>query len=107
MPCPSPLPRLGNVAATETHQVIETVFRIERARLIAGLVRMVRDVGLAEELAQDAAVTALSEWPKAGVPNNPGAWLMAVAKRRAIDGFRRNVQQRHGETTLRPSPTST
>jgi RNA polymerase sigma factor (sigma-70 family) len=79
------------VAATETHQAIETVFRIERARLIGGLVRMVRDVGLAEELAQDAAVTALCEWPKTGVPNNPGAWLMAVAKRRAIDGFRRNA----------------
>ncbi len=80
------------MAATEreTHQAIETVFRIERARLIAGLARMVRDVGLAEELAQDAAVTALSEWPRTGVPNNPGAWLMAVAKRRAIDGFRRN-----------------
>ena len=79
------------MAATETHQAIETVFRIERARLIAGLARMVRDVSLAEELAQDAVVTALSEWPKTGVPNNPGAWLMAVAKRRAIDGFRRNT----------------
>jgi RNA polymerase sigma factor (sigma-70 family) len=79
------------VAATDTHQAIETVFRIERARLIAGLVRMVRDVDQAEELAQDAAVTALSEWPKSGVPNNPGGWLMAVAKRRAIDGFRRNT----------------
>jgi RNA polymerase sigma factor (sigma-70 family) len=79
------------VAATDTHQAIETVFRIERARLIAGLIRMVRDVDQAEELAQDAAVTALSEWPKSGVPNNPGGWLMAVAKRRAIDGFRRNT----------------
>jgi RNA polymerase sigma factor (sigma-70 family) len=63
---------------------------MEQARLIASLVRMVRDVGLAEELAQDAVVAALSEWPKTGVPNNPGAWLLAVAKRRAIDGFRRN-----------------
>src|SRR5215217_2996175 len=81
---------VGTVAATETHQAIETVFRIERARLIAGLARMVRDVRLAEELAQDAVVTALSEWPKSGIPNNPGAWLMAVAKRRAIDGFRRD-----------------
>ena len=80
MPRPLPLPRLGSVAATDTHQAIETIFRIERARLIAGLVRMVRDVDLAEELAQDAAVTALSEWPKSGVPNNPGGWLMAVAK---------------------------
>ena len=76
-------------ASDATHQAIEAVFRIERARLIGGLVRVVRDVGLAEELAQDAAVIALAEWPKSGVPNNPGAWLMAVAKRRAIDGFRR------------------
>jgi RNA polymerase sigma factor (sigma-70 family) len=85
--------------ATETHQAIETVFRIERARLVAGLVRMVRDVGLAVELAQDALVTALSEWPKAGVPNNPGAWLRAAAKRRAIDGLRRNqmLARKHAE----------
>jgi RNA polymerase sigma factor (sigma-70 family) len=80
---------VGGVAATDTHQAIETVFRIERARLIGGLVGIVRDVELAEELAQDAAVAALSEWPRTGVPQNPGAWLMAVAKRRAIDGFRR------------------
>ena len=77
------------MAATETHRAIETVFRIERARLIAGLARMVRDVSLAEELAQDALVAALSEWPKSGVPARPAAWLMAIAKRRAIDGFRR------------------
>ncbi len=84
---------------TETHHAIEAVFRIERVRLIAGLVRMVRDVGLAEELAQDAVVTALSEWPRTGVPHNPGAWLMAVAKRRAIDGFRRNsiLARKHAE----------
>ena len=87
------------MAATETHQAIETVFRIEQARLIAGLARMVRDVGLAEELAQDALVTALSEWPQTGVPKNPGAWLMAAAKRRAIDGFRRNkmLARKHAE----------
>jgi RNA polymerase sigma factor (sigma-70 family) len=87
------------VAATETHQAIETVFRIERARLIAGLARMVRDVGLAEELAQDALVTALSEWPKAGVPTNPGAWLMAAARRRAIDAIRRDkmLARKHAE----------
>src|SRR5918993_4888414 len=87
------------MAATETHQAIETVFRIERARLIAGLARMVRDVDLAEELAQDAVVTALSEWPKAGVPNNPGAWLMAVPSRRASEGSRRNtiLQRKHAE----------
>ncbi len=85
--------------ATETHQAIETVFRIERARLVAGLARMVRDVSLAEELAQDALLTALSEWPKAGVPKSPGAWLMAAAKRRAIDGFRRDkmLERKHAE----------
>ena len=84
---------------TDTHQAIEAVFRIERARLIGGLVRMVRDVDLAEELAQDAAVIALAEWPRSGVPNNPGAWLMAVAKRRAIDGFRRHsiLARKHSE----------
>src|SRR6188472_2319478 len=81
------------MAAAETHQAIETVFRIERARLIAGLARMVRDVGTAEELAQDALVIALAEWPKTGVPANPGAWLMAAAKRRAIDGFRRDAMR--------------
>jgi RNA polymerase sigma factor (sigma-70 family) len=85
--------------ATETHQTIEAVFRIERARLIAGLARIVRDVSLAEELAQDALVTALSEWPETGLPNNPGAWLMAAAKRRAIDGFRRDkmLARKHAE----------
>jgi RNA polymerase sigma factor (sigma-70 family) len=84
---------------TETQHAIETVFRIEQARLIAGLTRMLRDVGLAEELAQDALVAALSEWPKTGVPANPGAWLMATAKRRAIDEFRRNKmrQRKHAE----------
>ncbi|MEZ0170744.1 RNA polymerase sigma factor [Microvirga sp. TS319] len=87
------------MAAPETHQVIETVFRIEQARLIAGLARMVQDLGHAEELAQDALVTALSEWPKAGIPKNPGAWLMAAAKRRAIDGIRRNqmLARKHAE----------
>jgi RNA polymerase sigma factor (sigma-70 family) len=87
------------VAANETHQAIETVFRIEQARLIAGLARMVRDVSFAEELAQDAHLTALSEWPKSGVPNNPGAWLMATAKRRAIDHFRRDkmLERKHAE----------
>ena len=87
------------MAADETHQAIETVFRIERARLIAGLARMVRDVSLAEELAQDACVVALSEWPKSGVPDNPGAWLMAAAKRRAIDAARRSrmLARKHEE----------
>ncbi len=74
----------------ETHRTIEATFRLERARLIAGLVRVVRDVDRAEELAQDALVTALAEWPRTGVPAKPGAWLMSVAKRRAIDGFRRD-----------------
>ncbi|KQY34145.1 RNA polymerase sigma factor [Rhizobium sp. Root483D2] len=87
------------MAANETHQAIETVFRIEQARLIGGLARMVRDVGLAEELAQDALVTALSDWPVNGVPKNPGAWLMAAAKRRAIDGLRRKTMlaRKHAE----------
>jgi RNA polymerase sigma factor (sigma-70 family) len=74
----------------ETHRAIEATFRIERARLIAGLARMVRNVDLAEELAQDALLVALAEWPRTGVPANPGAWLMAVAKRRAIDALRRD-----------------
>ena len=77
------------MAAGETRQTIEAVFRIERARLIAGLARLVRDVSLAEELAQDALVAALTEWPTSGVPANPGAWLMTTAKRRAIDAIRR------------------
>jgi RNA polymerase sigma factor (sigma-70 family) len=78
------------VTASATHRAIEAVWRIESARLIAGLMRMVRDVGLAEELAQDALVAALEQWPESGVPDNPGAWLMAAAKHRAIDYFRRS-----------------
>ena len=78
------------MTAGETHRAIEATFRIERARLIGGLARVVRDVDRAEELAQDALVVALAEWPRTGVPDNPGAWLMAVAKRRAIDELRRN-----------------
>ncbi|WP_328328760.1 RNA polymerase sigma factor [Kribbella sp. NBC_00382] len=74
---------------TETHGAIDAVWRIESARIIAGVARIVRDVGLAEELAQDALVAALEQWPESGVPNNPGAWLMAIAKRRAIDLIRR------------------
>ena len=77
------------MTAGDPHRTIEAIFRIERARLIAGLVRVTRSVDLAEELAQDALVSALAEWPRAGVPGNPGAWLMAVAKRRAIDALRR------------------
>jgi RNA polymerase sigma-70 factor, ECF subfamily len=78
------------VTASETHRVIEAVWRIESARLIAGLAHIVRDVGVAEELAQDALVAALEQWPESGVPDKPGAWLMGTAKHRAIDLFRRN-----------------
>src|SRR4051812_36963358 len=87
------------MAASEIHQAIETVFRMERARLIASLARFVRDVNLAEELAQDALVAALAEWPRTGVPQKPGAWLTAAAKRRAIDGMRRNkmLAKKHAE----------
>ena len=77
------------MAAGDTHSAIEAVFRIERARLIAGLARVVRDVDRAEELAQEALLVALAQWPQTGVPDNPGGWLMAVAKRRAIDEIRR------------------
>ncbi len=80
------------MTTTDTQRAIEAVWRIESARIIAALARMVRDIGLAEELAQDALVTALETWPESGVPGNPGAWLMTTAKRRAIDVLRR--QQR-------------
>src|SRR5437868_3180029 len=89
------------MTASETHRTIDAVWRIESARLIAGLARVVRDVGLAEELAQDALVAALEQWPKTGVPNNPGAWLMAAAKHRAIDQLRRGkrVERKHEEVS--------
>jgi RNA polymerase sigma-70 factor, ECF subfamily len=77
------------VTVSNVHRAIHAVFRIESARLIAGLARLVQDVGLAEELAQDALVTALERWPESGIPDNPGAWLMATAKRRGIDELRR------------------
>jgi len=84
---------------SEAHKAIEAVWRIESARLIAGLTRIVRDVGVAEELAQDALIIALEKWPETGVPDNPGAWLMATAKHRAIDHFRRNklLERKHEE----------
>jgi len=87
------------VTATDTHRAIEAVWRIESARIIAGLARMVRDVGLAEELAQDALVAALEQWPESGIPDNPGAWLMAAGKHRAIDRLRRSklLERKHGE----------
>jgi RNA polymerase sigma factor (sigma-70 family) len=85
------------VTVTDTHRAIDAVWRIESAKLIAGLARIVRDVGLAEDLAQDALVAALEKWPESGVPDNPGAWLMATAKHRAIDHMRRNtlLQRKH------------
>jgi RNA polymerase sigma-70 factor (ECF subfamily) len=79
------------VTATEIHRTIEAVWRIESARVIAGLTRIVRDVGVAEELAQDALVIALQKWPETGIPDNPGAWLMGTAKHRAIDYLRRGT----------------
>jgi RNA polymerase sigma-70 factor, ECF subfamily len=79
------------VPAIDTQRAIDAVWRIESPRLIAGLTRIVRDVGLAEDLAQDALVAALEQWPASGVPDNPGAWLMATAKHRAIDHFRRSA----------------
>jgi RNA polymerase sigma factor (sigma-70 family) len=82
------------VSSTDVNREIEVVWRIESPRLIAGLVRLVRDVGTAEELAQDALVTALERWPASGIPDNPGAWLMAIAKRRAIDLIRRSERYR-------------
>ena len=87
------------MTATDTHRTIDAVWRIESARLIAGLARMVRDVGLAEELAQDALVVALEQWPQSGVPDNPGAWLMTTAKHRAIDRLRRSklLERKHVE----------
>ncbi|HYH62132.1 MAG TPA: sigma-70 family RNA polymerase sigma factor, partial [Solirubrobacterales bacterium] len=78
----------------DVNRTIEAVWRIESPRLVAGLARIVRDVGVAEELAQDALVAALEQWPEAGVPDNPGAWLMSTAKHRAIDRVRRNEMQR-------------
>jgi RNA polymerase sigma factor (sigma-70 family) len=87
------------VTATETHRTIDAVWRIESPRLIAGLTRMTRDIGVAEDLAHDALVAALEQWPDQGVPRNPGAWLMAAAKHRAIDLFRRRklLERKHEE----------
>jgi predicted RNA polymerase sigma factor len=87
------------MTTSDTHRAIDAVWRIESARVIAGLARIVRDVGLAEELAQDALVAALEQWPESGVPDNPGAWLMAAAKNRAIDRLRRGkmLERKHEE----------
>ena len=88
------------MTGTDTHRTIDAVWRIESPRLIAGLARIVRDVGLAEDLAQDALVAALEQWPESGVPDNPGAWLMAAAKHRAIDLLRRRTLHEHKEADL-------
>ena len=92
------------MTATDIHRTIDAVWRIESARLIAGLARMVRDVGLAEELAQDALVAALERWPQSGVPDNPGAWLMTTAKHRAIDQLRRRklIERKHESLSHEP-----
>jgi len=90
---------IGIVTRTDTHRAIDAVWRIESARLIAGLTRIVRDVGLAEDLAQDALIAALEQWPESGIPEKPGAWLMATAKHRAIDQLRRKtlLDRKHEE----------
>ena len=85
------------MSLSETHRAIDAVWRIESAKLIAALTRVVHDVGIAEDLAQDALVAALEQWPESGVPRNPGAWLMTAAKHRAIDRVRRDklVERKH------------
>ena len=87
------------MTAADTHSAIDTVWKMEAPRLIAGLARIVRDIGVAEDLAQDALVAALEQWPESGVPRNPGAWLMAAAKHRAIDRWRREklLERQHPE----------
>jgi RNA polymerase sigma factor (sigma-70 family) len=87
------------VTVTETQRAVDAVWRIESARLVAALTRMVRDIGVAEDLAHDALVAALQQWPESGIPRNPGAWLMGAAKHRAIDMFRRNklAERKHEE----------
>src|SRR6516162_411354 len=92
------------MAAADITRAIEAIWRIESARLVAGLARLVRDVALAEDLAQDALVSAVDQWPKQGVPDKPGAWLMAVAKRRAVDLFRRDKLSARSIETLREEP---
>jgi RNA polymerase sigma factor (sigma-70 family) len=99
------------VPASDIHRVIDAVWRIESARVIGGLARIVRDVGVAEDLAQDALVAALKQWPESGIPDNPAAWLMGAAKHRAIDHLRRKqlLERKHGELAYeiessRPAP---
>ena len=88
------------MTATDAHRAIDAVWRIESARLIAGLARMVGDVGLAEDLAQDALVVALERWPESGIPDKPGAWLMTTAKHRAIDQLRHRQLLEHKHAQL-------
>ncbi|HEY7089134.1 MAG TPA: sigma-70 family RNA polymerase sigma factor, partial [Tepidisphaeraceae bacterium] len=87
------------MGTTDTHRAVEAAWKIEAPRLIAALTRMVRDVGMAEDLAQDALVAAMEQWPGSGIPGNPAAWLMAAAKHRAIDFFRRGemLERKHEE----------
>lgn len=93
------------MTTSDTQRTLEAIWRIESPKLIAGLARLVRDIGIAEELAQDAFVSALVQWPEAGIPRNPGAWLMSIAKRRAIDRFRRDdVLERKHEEIVRNTP---
>src|SRR6185312_401752 len=86
---------------SDIHKTIEAVWKIESTRLIAGIARVTRDIGIAEELAQDALVSAMERWPEEGIPDNPAAWLMTAAKRRAIDGLRREqmLEQKHADIT--------
>ncbi len=90
---------VSDIPKTDIHKTIEAVWKIESTRLIAGIARATRDIGIAEELAQDALVAALEQWPEEGIPDQPAAWLMTAAKRRAIDGLRRGrmLEQKHGE----------
>ena len=91
---------------SEVHAVIDAVWRIEQTRLVAGIARIVRDVGVAEDLAQEALVIALQKWPETGVPDNPGAWLMTTAKHRALDLFRRRkmLERKHRSKLCRVRP---
>ena len=92
--------------AFDTHRAIEAVWRNESAKIICGLARILRDVGLAEKLAPDALVTVLERWPESGVPDNPGAWLMATAKHRAIDRLRRSklLERKHEQLSRELGP---
>ena len=91
------------MSATDLHRAIKAVWRIESARVIAGLTRLTRDVGLAEDLAQEALAAALEQGPQSGVPDNPAAWLTATAKRSAIDLFRRNAVAKRKHEELEPA----